>query len=388
MGTVRAFAAWSMTAALLMLAAPGAVADDADDTARMQFERIMQGLNDNSFDRFHSATNKKVLTARIFDGRMVGADAKRAFTQDFNGSIERMFAASFPESKSDILATIVDFQMRGDKGRAVVRYAASGYRYSYHVYELGLDAKGRITIVDWVDYYQGERFSAAAGLALVMAMPNKPATRNLLDNKTISERDAFQVGELFKAARDQNRARFFQIYDDLDATLHREKVIARLHLQVALRARDKARTEKALQNLLQAFPDDALQSLRLVEFYLPMRRYEEAINALVLLEEDLGIADGALGSLKAMAALADGNLADAEFFAEQATEAEPTLEVTWWSLLRARTAAENYAGATVALTRLEDDFGLTLDAQKLARDRFLKVLADKPEFLAWRASRD
>ena len=387
MGTVRAFAVWSIAVALVMLTPSGAVADDAE-TARMQFESIMQGLNDNSFDRFNSATNEKVLTARIFDGRMVGADAKRAFTQDFNGSIERMFAASFPESKSDILATIVDFQMRGNEGRAIVRYVASGYRYSYHVYELELDAKGRIAIVDWIDYYQGERFSAAAGLALVMAMPSKPAIRNLLDNKTITDRDAFQVGELFKAVRDQNGARFFQIYDDLDGALHREKVIARLNLQVALRARDKARTESALQDLQQAFPDDALQSLRRVEFYIPVRRYQDAIDALVLLEEDLGITDGALGSLKAMAALADGNTADAEIFARQATEVEPTLEVAWWSLLRAHTAAENYAGAIEAMTRLEDDFGLMLDGPKLARDRFLKVLADKPEYLAWRSSRD
>ena len=220
MGTVRAFAVWSIATALLMLAPPGVVADGVD-TARLQFERIMQGLNDNSFDRFNSATNETVLTARIFDGRMVAADAKRAFTQDFNASIERMFAASFPESKSDILATVVDFQMRGNEGSAVVRYAAAGYRYSYHVYELELDTKGRITIVDWVDYYQGERFSSAAGLALVMAMPNKPATRNLLDNKTISDRDAFQVGELFKAVRDQNGARFFQIYDDLDEAVRK-----------------------------------------------------------------------------------------------------------------------------------------------------------------------
>ncbi len=387
MGTVRAFAVWSITAALVVMAPPGAVADDAD-TARIEFESIMQGLNDNSFDRFSRATDEKSLTSRIFDGRMVGADVKSAFTQDFDGSIERMFASSFPESKSDILATIVDFRVRGNEGRAVVRYEASGYRYSYHAYEFGLDAKGRIAIVDWIDYYQGDRFSAEAGLALVMAMPSKPATRNLLGNKTISDRDAFQVGELFKAVRDQNGARFFQIYDDLDETLHREKVIARLNLQVALQASDKARTESALQNLLQAFPDDALQSLRLVEFYIPMRRYQDAIDALALLEEDLGIADGALGSLKAMAALAEGDTEAAQAYAKQATEAEPTLEVAWWSLLRARTAAEDYAGATEAMTRLEDDFGLTLNSQKLARDRFLNVLADKPEYLAWRSSRD
>ncbi len=388
MVTVRAFAVWTMTAALLLMLPPaGTVAADAE-AARTQFERIMQGLDDNSFERFNSAMNEAVLTARIFGNRMVTTDVKRAFTQDFNGSVERMFAASFPESKSDILATIVDFKMRGNEGRAVVRYEASGYRYSYHVYELELDSKGRIAIVDWIDYYQGDRFSAMAGLALVMSMPSKPATRNLLESKTVTDRDVFQVGELLKAARDQNLERFFQIYDGLDQSLHREKVITRLNLQMALRARVKSRIDSALQGLQREFPDNALQSLRLVEFYIPARRYQDAIDALLLLEEDLGVTDGAIGSLKAMAALADGNMADAEFFAGQATEAEPALEVAWWSLLRARTAAEDYAGATAALTRLEDDFGLTLDEQMLAKDRFLKVLVDKPEFLEWRSTRD
>ena len=125
-----------------------------------------------------------------------------------------------------------------------------------------------------------------------------------------------------------------------------------------------------------------------MEFYIPARRYKDAIDALVLLEEGLGVSDGAIGSLKAMAALADGNIEDAETFAKQATEAEPALEVAWWSLLRVRTRAEDYAGAIEAMTRLEDDFGENLDPQTLGKDRFLKILADKPEYLAWRSSRD
>ena len=377
-----------LTWAALLVATPLATfaADDSDP--RAQFDGIMQGLNDNSFVRFNKAIDEPVLTQRIMGGRLIDGNVKQSFSRDFDGSINGMFTSSFPESKSDILATVVSFQMQGNHGHAVVRFAASGYRYSYHVYELVLDSKGRLSIVDWIDYYQGGRFSDQAGAAMVMAMPSKPATRHLLENSALPDRDAFQVGELLKAFRDNNVPRLFQIYDELEPELQRSGVIARLYLEKALQARDRARMESAVENLLAVFQNDSLQSLKLVEFYIPTRRYKEAINALALLETELGVSDGAIGSLKAMAALADGNMNDAETYARQATEVEPTLELTWWSLLRVRARAGDYAGAIAAMTRLEDDFGETLDAQKLGRDRFLKILVEQPEYLAWRSSRD
>lgn len=375
-----------MTAVLVAPLPAVLAADDADP--RTQFDSIMQGLNDNSFVRFNKAINEAALTERIVGDRLIDASVRQSFSRDFDASINRMFAASFPKSKSDILATVVSFQMQGNSGRAVVRFAASGYRYSYHVYELALDSKGRLEIVDWLDYYQGSRFSDQAGAAMVMAMPSKPATRKLLGNGQLPDRDAFQVSELLKAYRDNNGPRLFQIYDELDPELQRDEVLVRLYLEMALQARDRARMEDAVNSLPTTFRDNAMFSLRLIEFFIPKRRYQDAIDALIRLETQLGVADGATSSLKAMAALADGNLDDAETYARQATEIEPTLEVAWWSLLRVRTRAGDYAGATEALTRLEDDFGETLDAQKLGRDRFLKILAEQPEYLAWRSSRN
>ena len=78
----------------------------------------------------------------------------------------------------------------------------------------------------------------------------------------------------------------------------------------------------------------------------------------------------------------------AEEYALGATQAEPDLELSWWSLLRARTAAGDYAGATDAMTQLEDRFDHLLIPQKLRRDRFLKVLIDQQEYKDWRAGRD
>ncbi|MGI9247990.1 MAG: tetratricopeptide repeat protein [Woeseiaceae bacterium] len=378
-----------MTAAFLAILGPASAQEDVDvDELRTQFESVVQGLNDNSYDRFHRALVIKDMTARIYGGRLIEPDVKKSFASDFPSAVEQMFSSSFPKSKTDILGTLIDFQFQGSEGRAVVRYSVSGYRYSYHVYELRLDSKGRMAIVDWIDYYQGSRFSDMAGEALVMAMPSKAATRNMLENKNLDEGDVFQVGELFKAVRDNKPERFFQIYDGLNDTILNETAIMRANLHLALIVRDGVRIESAVRALVEKYPNDPLYSLRLIEYYIPERHYDKAIDALVSLQEGIGVKDGATESLKASAALAMGNTADAEKFALQATAAEPALELVWWSLLRARTRAKDYSGATEALARLEDDFGHTLDPETLRRDRFLKVLADKQEYLDWRAARN
>lgn len=380
-------AACVLTGSLASL--PVAIAADAElGEHRARFESIIEGLNENSFDRFLRAISKKDMTARIFGSRMIDPDVKKAFSADFSASIKGMFITAFPKSNTEILGTIIDFQFEGTEGRAVVRYGASGYRYAYHLYELGLDAKDRVLIHDWVDFYQGSRFSDEAGRALVMALPSKASTRSLLQDKALAENDVFQVGELFKAVRDNTPERFFQIFDGLEPALQKEPVISRLNLHLALAFPKSPRAASAVQMVGETFPEDPLYSLKLIEYFIPARQYQDAIDALDRLEAAIGIKDGAMESVKSAAALAMGNTDDSEKYALQAIEIEPTLELGWWSLLRARTRAEDYDGATKALTRLEDDFGHTLDAAKLKRDRFLRVLADKPEFLNWRAARD
>ena len=369
----------------LALTTPAIAADEG--AALAQFRLIIEDLNRNSFVAFNGAIDNRELQERIFANRVIETDVKQSVSRDFDSTIETMFASSFPESTKEILGTVVGFELQGSEGRAVVRYEGSGYRFSYHVYELQLDAKDRLTIVDWVDYFQGNRFSDEAGLALVTAMPSKPATQSLLQGSGPDERQVFQVSELLKAVRDKNVPRFFQIYDGLDEKMQKQPLIVRFNLQFSMQSGDKARLAAAEQRLFEAFPGDALHALKLIEYYLPTRQYERAIDVLVSLQRELGVVDGATESLKAMAALAHGDLERAQQFAEQATEAEPALELSWWSLLRARTRAEDFSGATEALSRLEDDFGQQLGPEKLKKDPFLRVLAEQQEYLDWRAER-
>lgn len=379
---------WPVAVLFTALLIPIQATAQADvDKLRQQFDSVIQGLNDNSFDQFDRAISKKDMTARIYGAAIVEPDVKKAFSADFATSIQSIFTASFPKSRKEILGTVIGFKFEGKEGRAVVRYASSGYTYTYHVYELSQDSRGRLQILDWIDYYQGGRFSEKAALGLVMAMPSKTATRNLLANKTYTEGQLFQVGELFKAVRDNQPERFFQIFDGLDGVLQKEPIIVRLNLPLTEAYPESPRAANAVRLIVETNPDTELYSLRLSSFYIQTGQFAEAIDALTTLQTALGIRDGAIESLKSSAALAMNSVEDSENYALQATQVEPSLEVSWWSLLRARTRAGDYSGATEALARLEDDFGHSLDPATLRRDRFLRVLASKPEYVDWRASR-
>ena len=380
---------WPVAVLCSFLLAPVTATAQADvEELRQQFNSIVDDLNEDSFERFNRAISKKDMTARIYGASLIEPDVKAAFAKEFATTLQGMFTSSFPMSKREILGKVVDFEFTGNEGRAIVRYTSSGYRYSYHVYELASDSKGRLQIQDWIDYFQASRFSELAAESLVTLMPGKSATRGLLKKRAYNDAQVFQAGELFKAVRDGQPDRFFQIFDEMDDELMKEPVLLRLNLQLAMAFPQSPRAGNAVRLIVESYPIEALYSLQRSNHYIQTGQFAEAIAVLTTMQAALGLRDGAIESLKSAAALAMDNVTDSEKYALQATTAEPSLEVGWWSLLRARTRAGDYSGATEALTRLEDDFDYSMDPATLRRDRFLRVLAGKPEYLDWRASRN
>jgi tetratricopeptide (TPR) repeat protein len=357
-----------------------------DDEMRQSFEAVINDLNDDSFKSFLAAINTQDMLSRIYGTRDVAPQVKSVIESDFKPTLQQMYLDSFPRSTGEIVGEVVDFQTENGRGRAVVRFSLGGYRYTYHVYELAM-VGGRLRIVDWINYHRGNWFSDSVGLGLVMSMPSKPAVRNLINKPDLSDGLAFQLGELFKAVRDNEAERYYQIYDGLDASLRQEKVVIITDLQMARLTGDANRLDNAIQMLTTHFPDDQLQSLMLAYYYIGVRRYEDAITELSRLQQSLQHEDGVIDSYKATAALAMSDLTAGEEYALQAVAVEPDLELVWWTLLRARVRAADYAGATEALTMLADEFGEVLTPVILKKDQFLKVLADQQEYRDWLAAR-
>ncbi|MDH3778110.1 MAG: hypothetical protein OES59_04760, partial [Gammaproteobacteria bacterium] len=130
-------------AALVLALAPQlATAQSADADMREQFEAVINGLNDNKFEPFQRAVNETALINRIFGTQVIDADAREQFAAGFSGTLQELFISSFPrartqaESGGEIIGTIIAFQFQDGQGRAIVRYAGKGYRFSYHSYEL------------------------------------------------------------------------------------------------------------------------------------------------------------------------------------------------------------------------------------------------------------
>lgn len=381
-------------ASLMVLMPPVAHAQAEGSELREQFDELIDGLNANSFKKFHAAIDEKSFRGRILGTRVVSDEARQVLTQNFQEFIESGFVDAFPaarsqgETQGEILGTIVSFEESEGGARALVRYEGPGYRFSYHAYELARGRGGRVQIVDWIDYYQGSRFSQQMGEALVELMPTQRAVASLLELPSPSTGQLFQVGELLKSSRDRNPRRYFEILDNMDAALREEPFIVVHNFRWCRAVRDPGRLQAAAGDLARLFPADPLYSLGLAEYYVQRRRFEEAIAELGTLEQTLGTRDGAIESLQATAAMALGDFERAQAFAESATQAEPGLELGWWALLRTRTAAGDYEAAVEALTALEDRFGHLLIPQTLRRDKFLKVLIDQPAYQEWRAARD
>ncbi len=376
-------------AVLVILVAPQpASAQSQNEALRAELEAVIDGLNDNSFKLFHEMVDQRAMLNRVIGTYVISPDIRDQLGNDPREWIESAFKSSFPPSKNEILGTVVAFEVYEGSARALVRWESSGFRFSYHIYEFEVRGSKNLKIVDWIDYYQAGRFSELVAQSFVYVMPTPEATLQLLEDKNRSEGEVFQMGELFKTVRDTRHDRFFEIYDAMDESLRSEKIVTKLNLDMAMSWNDAGRTGRAYQAIVATFPQDPLYSLQLIGFYIATRQFEKVIPEIETLQAGLGVTDGVTESLKVSAAMALGEFALAEELAINATRVEPDLELSWWSLLRARTAAQDWAGATEAMTELEDRFGHLLIPQKLRRDRFLKALINQQEYKDWRAARD
>ncbi len=352
------------------------------------FQEIVDDLNSGSFERFTNAIDQPDMLERVFALRLIDQRVKKQFRENFEFAVEPMVKAVLASGDDGVKATLLDFDSRGEFGRATVRYDLPNFQYNYHEYDLRLNKHGGVIIVDWTDFLQDEKFSDGMGETLIMAAPSDSAVRKLIDFKNVRQRQIFQMAQLLKAARDRNVDRYFEILEGLDEQLQRQRiaVLTTVHLTKQVRKRRKLRT--ALIAVAKYFPEEPLYSLMLLDYYFPSRRYEDALQALLRLEKRLGVEDGAMKARLSAAALVAGKVQDASSYAGRAITLEPDLELGWWSTLQASIVVSRFDIATEALVVLEKQFGRELDNEAFQKDRSFAELVASPEYKTWLASRE
>lgn len=351
---------------------------------RSGFEDIVNDLNQGSFDKLIGAIDQSDMLDRIFGLRLIDQKIKRQFNENLETSWDGIIKSGFAVPEDGMRVRLLGIESRGDLGRAVVRFDLPKQQFNYHEYDLRLEKRGRVVIVDWTDYLHGMQFSEAIGRPLVMIAPSTPAMRKLLDFQNAKESDLFQFGELLKAARDRRLTRYLEIRDGLDERFQRQRIVVESSVQVAKQVRKRRQMIAALQIMAGYFPDEPLYSLMLLDYYFPQRKYEEAYRALQMLSERLDVDDAAMDARLSTAALVTGNLQDAVAYADMALEREPGLEKAWWSALDARAVSSDFAGCVEVLKKLEGDFGYDLDAATLQKNPAYAQLLQSAEFKAWK----
>jgi tetratricopeptide (TPR) repeat protein len=244
-----------------------------------------------------------------------------------------------------------------------------------------------VIVVDWVDYFSGERFTDGVGESLVIALPSKQAVRKLIDYKNIKDSDLFQFTELLKAARDRRIDRYVDIIGNLNPELQRQRIVVLTSVQLTKAIKSRRMMRTALIQMANFFPEEPLYSLMLLDFYVPSKMYEEAVAALRRTYDQFEFADAAMEARLSAIVLVMANAEDASAYADRAIELEPGLELGWWSALRARVALSNFAGAVEALQQLEQRHGHSLGPDALERDKSFAALLASNEYKAWVASR-
>jgi tetratricopeptide (TPR) repeat protein len=350
---------------------------------RAGFQDIVDDLNKSSFERFAHAIDQDDMLERIFGLRLIDPKVKKSFREGFDERLEGFLKSAFASTAGKIRAAWLGFGSKGNRGKAIVRYDLPDFQFNYHEYELRLDDSGRVVIVDWIDFLDGEKFSDAVGVTLISLNPGKPAVRKLMDYQGPTEQQIFQMTELLKASRDNQVDRYFDILKNADEKLRSQRttVLMSVHVTRATRNRRKLRT--ALIDVDKYFPEEPLFSLMLLDYYFPSQKYDRAMAALLRLQSRLRVQDSAMSARLSAAALVLGNAEDALSFATAAVELEPGLELGWWSVLRARTALDKFAEAVEALDVLEKQFGYTLSPQAFEKDPSMAALLRSKEYEDW-----
>ena len=345
---------------------------------------VIDGVNSGSFAVLAEAIDQEEMLERIFGLRLIDQRVKKSFRENFESTLEPMITQLVVGRQQEpVTARLLGFKSRGNRGLAIVRYDLANFQFSYHEYDLTLDDRDQLVIVDWIDFFWGDRFSDSVGTGLVSAAPTSSSVRKLVDFQNISESQLFQMTEGLKAIRDRNVPRYFEIVEGMDEELRRQRVIVLGGVQMTKQVRARRQLRTALSAMAEYYPEDPLYTNLLLDYFFPTRRYEDARKSLQMLKARLDVEDAAMEARLSSTELVMQNAGAAVEHAERAIELESDLELAWWAVLRARTAAGDFAGGVAALTTLEENFGHDLNPEALAQDKSLARFVDSPEYREW-----
>ena len=387
-------------AAMLILLLPMSAAaqsqfteEEINERFREAMEDVVKNINRRRYHRLARMIDADDMLERIYGLRLIDPRIKRAFGQEFESNLPDLLEAAV---QSKIItfrddeaprATLLKVESRNERGRGTVRVELPNFHATWHEYDLLMDADGNVEIVDWLDFYLSQPFTQSVGEDLIAIQPVKPAVSKLISYSGPRASDVFQVGEVLKAARDGDIDRFFEIYDNMNERLQRERVVLLYGVYAAKLSRKRAGIRRALTELDKVYADDPLFALMLLDLYGPTRQYQKLYDALQGFEARLGVDDAVVKARLGAASLALGQLPEARASVDRARELDDDIELVWWTSLQVHVAAGDFEAAVGELEVLSDRFGREIRTKDLSRAREYRALVASEPYKRWDAAR-
>lgn len=248
--------------------------------------------------------------------------------------------------------------------RALFRQINPEGGFGYQDYSLARQADGEVRAVDIYNLTSAEPLSASFRRVFIPLAAHE--SRGLLARLTGSESDLIKSLpkiQAMNAATEANQpARVLEIFDQLPASLKKEKAYELARIRAVWKLNDDARYVAAIDEFRANHPDDPAVDLCAIISYTFKKSYEKALECLDRLDKAVG-GDPYLDALRGQTYLLMDQPEEARTAAGRSIRAEPELMLGYQVLVAATLRTKDYDATLDALRRLRTRAGrLSLDA--------------------------
>ncbi len=350
-------------------------------------QAIVDQINEGSGQAFSDAVDIDALLDRVFKDVEIGDRTKAGFSQKIRRSKNQLGENIVRKIPEGSYARLLNVRQEDDKAFALVRYDTGDLRFGYYDYELVKDDSGNIRIVDWLDYLDSYHYSAALRLNAVTYEPTAASVQSLVPEHQGSDEDYARFAEVIAAYRKKDYQKFYGESATLSLALRQTRFMHVLTCLVSRMTRDRNLYNDAYRALSNNFGDDPTVAMTLIPYFFSRGDSDRAMELERLLQEGLGVRDGALLALMSRTALGLRNADEASILADEAISTEPTLESAYWAAIDAHVALNHHSFAVMTAKSLEDQFGKSIERERFENSSMYGNLVKSSQYKQWQAEK-
>jgi tetratricopeptide (TPR) repeat protein len=272
---------------------------------------------------------------------------------------------------------------RGAQTVALTRFDVGTKGYDYLEFVLERDGTGQYRAVDWYQLSRGELVSGTAGaIGRLLIDPDPDLIHALFGVVQIDEHLLQNLKDIGARQRAGDYAGALAAMEQLPPAIADSRTILMMRVTAAALAGRGESYHSTLAVLAAKYGDDPSAAFMLIDHYLHVGQFDQALRALAFIERRVG-ADGVTNMLKANINLRSGNYEQAVTFAQRSIRIEPDLKEGYYSLALGYVGLQQYPRAVETYRTLASRFSVRFERQKFVGAPVYAGLVQSAAFAQW-----